>query len=375
MTSAWQILAQDVSRIEMTSFQQKIEKWLFREVPERAVLQPYDLPAVVLATDVGLQRTENQDRVAAFSIDGPNGDRLKVVAVVDGMGGMRDGAKCATLALTSFFTGLASSRGHIQQRAYRAISLANEAVFRFAGGKGGATLSAIVMDSRGTAYVVHLGDSRVYSFGHNSRVERLTKDDSLAEAVGGHGRELLQFVGMGPEMQPFLSEVPKETRNLAITSDGIHFIEAPTLQSVLLNSSTIRSAAERLAALARWCGGPDNASGAFIDLPLLAQEIHSPSLVSAQIWDPFGSLSFNMEPDDPGELSNFHQKPLQNFERENEAKSPHLDDKKSPRDPQVQRSTKKNTKRKKKESVPKQDIQLEIKIEGNSGEENGDNRQ
>ncbi|WP_017957247.1 PP2C family protein-serine/threonine phosphatase [Rhizobium leguminosarum] len=359
----------------MTFFQQKIEKWLLRTVPERAVSQAFDLPAVVLTTDVGLHRTENQDRVAALSIDGPNGDRLKVVAVVDGMGGMRDGEKCATLALTSFFTGLASSRGHIHQRAYRAISFANDTVFKFAGGKGGATLSAIVIDSHGATYIVHLGDSRVYSFGHNSRVERLTKDDSLAEAVGGHGRELLQFVGMGREMQPFLGEVPKETKNLAITSDGIHFIEAPTLQSVLLNSSTIRSAAERLAALARWCGGPDNASGAFVDLPLLVQELRSPSELSAQIWDPFGSLSFQMKLDDPGELSTLLQAPMQNFERPNEAKSPHLDDRKPPRESLPQANTKKNNKRKRKESVPKEDIQLEIKIEGNSGEDDGDNRQ
>lgn len=355
----------------MVYLRQKIEAWLSRNVPDRAVMQAYDLPAVVLATDVGLRRTENQDRVAALSIDGPDGDRLTAIAVVDGMGGMREGARCATLAMTDFFMGFATYRGPVQQRAHRAISAANESVFKFAGGKGGATLSAVVLDGAGVASIVHVGDSRVYSFGHNLRVERLTKDDSLAEAVGGHGRELLQFVGMGPEMHPFLSEVPKETKNLAITSDGIHFLDASTLQDVLINSSTIRSAAERLAALARWCGGPDNASGAFIDLPMLAQESLPPSRGSMQIWDPNGSVMFSMEPTDFTEPGVPPKKPTQTFERSDEVKktvSGH-------QVPPQEANTKKNTKRKKKENIPKEDIQLEIKIEGNSGEDSGDNRQ
>jgi PPM family protein phosphatase len=358
----------------MMYLRQKIEAWLSRSVPDRAVMLAYDLPAVVLTTDVGLQRTENQDRVAALSLGGSNTDRLKVVAVADGMGGMRDGAKCATMAMASFFTALVSSHGQLQQRAHKAISFANDVVFKFAGGKGGATFSAVVLDISGTALIVHLGDSRVYSFGQNSRVERLTKDDSLAEAVGGHGRELLQFVGMGPEMQPYIREVPSEVRNLAITSDGIHFIDAPILNSVLQNSSTIRSAAERLSALARWCGGPDNASGAFMDLALLAQDTDATSQVSAQIWDPNGSLSFNMGPDDYAELRVAPQNPAKRISGA-EVKNPVHSNETASSGPEVRGVTKKNTKRKKKDSPPKEDIQLEIKIEGNSGEDDGDHRQ
>lgn len=354
---------------------QKIEAWLSRNVPDRAVSQAYDLPAVVLTTDIGLQRSENQDRVAALSIDSPNGDRLKVIAVVDGMGGMRDGAKCATLAITNFFIGIATQGGPIQQRASRAISAANDSVFKFAGGKGGATLSAVVLDGDGAAFIVHVGDSRVYRFGHNLGVERLTKDDSLAEAVGGHGRELLQFVGMGPEMQPFINEVPSETRNLAITSDGIHFVDASTLQTVLVNSSTIRSAAERLAALARWCGGPDNASGAFIDLSLLKQEPQITSQGSIQIWDPNGSLSLSMEPAVFAEPRVPTQPPLQNYGRPSEATKEISVHQAQPQGRRAKNDSKKNPRRKKKESIPKEDIQLEIKIEGNSGEDSDDNRQ
>jgi PPM family protein phosphatase len=277
----------------MNMFQEKIEAWLSRNVPDRALNQCFDL-SVVLATDVGLERKENQDRVAAVKINAvaPNGRPLIAIAIADGMGGMRDGAKCASLALSSFFYALTLHRGYeIEKRAMAAVSHANDAVFRFARGKGGATLSAILLDHELRPFIVHLGDSRVYSFGGGAKVKRLTTDDSLAEAVGGHGRDLLQFAGMGEGMQPHISPIPRGTQQLIITTDGIHFIEASTLESVLTHSAGLKPASERLAAIARWCGGPDNASSALIDLPSLMQEIRNGGNNGIQLWDPFGNLS------------------------------------------------------------------------------------
>lgn len=355
---------------------QKLETWLSRNVPDRAISQAFDLPAVVLTTDVGLQRSENQDRVAALSMEGTNGNRLLVAAVVDGMGGMREGAKCATLAMTNFLVTLATHHGPIQQKIHQAVSAANESVFKFAGGKGGATLSAVVLGGGGAAFVAHVGDSRVYSFGPNTRVERLTKDDSLAEAVGGHGRELLQFIGMGPEMQPFISEIPSGSKNLAITSDGIHFVETLTLQTVLANSPTVRSAAERLSALARWCGGPDNASSAFVDLSMLASASPAVPQDLLQVWDPNGSLCFSLESASPAAPRLSSQATLPTRDRiedvDKTAGSPHAPSRGSR---PAGNKGKNNNKGKKKESIAKEDIQLEIKIEGNSGEDTGDNRE
>ena len=275
----------------MNSFQEKMAAWLSRAGPERSVNSCVSLP-VALATDIGLQRTENQDRVAALRISSnANGGRsLVAVAVADGMGGMRDGGKCATLALASFFYALTLHRNHdLQRRAVAAISHANSEVFKFAGGKGGATLSAVLLDQDLRPFIVNLGDSRVYAFG-GEKVERLTRDDSLAEAVGGHGRELLQFVGMGEGMQPHVEAVSLGISNLAITTDGIHFIEAQTLESILSNANELRSAAERLAALARWCGGPDNASSAMIDMKALVAKMRAGGDDGIELWNPSGSL-------------------------------------------------------------------------------------
>jgi PPM family protein phosphatase len=277
----------------MNIFEEKIEAWLSRTVPTRALNQCFDLP-VVLATDIGLQRSENQDRVAALRIGAKaSGNHpLVAVAVADGMGGMRDGAKCATLALSSFFYALTLYRGdEIERRATAAISYANDTVFRFAGGKGGATLAAVLLDQQLRPFIAHLGDSRVYSFGGGAKVERLTVDDSLAEAVGGHGRELLQFVGMGKGMRPHVQSIPLSIRNLAITTDGIHLVDSATLESILSHASELKSASERLSALARWCGGNDNASSAIVDLQSLMQEVHKGRDDGIQMWDPFGDLT------------------------------------------------------------------------------------
>jgi serine/threonine protein phosphatase PrpC len=357
----------------MNMFQEKIETWLSRRAPERALNQCFGLSAV-LATDIGLERTENQDRVAALKINArpPNGRPLIVVAVADGMGGMRDGAKCATLALSSFFFALISHRGdEIEKRATAAISYANSSVFSFAYGKGGATLSAVLVDHDLRPYIAHLGDSRIYSFGAGSGVKRLTTDDSLAEAVGGHGRELLQFVGMGEGMQPHIMPIPDDSKQLAITTDGIHFIESATLESVLKHSNALKAASERLSALARWCGGPDNASSALVDLPQLMQEVRNGEDTGIELWDPFGALTAMwIRPDiltaeDKQAGTDAHQSTsVAKFDKPERANSTPENSKR--------KAASKKPKQNKKDTHPQKDIQFEIKIEQSAAPEGTD---
>lgn len=98
----------------------------------------------------------------------------------------------------------------IKERAYEAVKASNKQVFDTYRGDGGSTLTAVLLDSQGTKIIVHLGDTRVYTFGAGKKVERHTTDDSLVEAVGGSGRELLQFVGMGDSMQPKITDFCQE---------------------------------------------------------------------------------------------------------------------------------------------------------------------
>lgn len=273
--------------------QDTIQSWLARPIPERAVNASIGLP-IVLSTDLGLERKENQDRIAAFRITSKSsaGRPLVAVIVVDGMGGMREGNLCAVLAASAFFHALTVYRSQaLEARVISSISYANDAVYRFQAGHGGATIAAIVIDQTRRPIVVHVGDSRAYSIDDKRKVHRLTTDDSLAEAVGGHGRELLQFVGMGPGIQPHIKQLDADHSRVLLTTDGIHYVEPSVFEQVIVNSGDLKVVVDRLTALARWCGGPDNASIAAVDVTALSEALFSES-EGLQLWDAVSGLQF-----------------------------------------------------------------------------------
>lgn len=269
-------------------------RWFSRPTIDRATNVSATLP-FALATDIGTNREENQDRVGAIRVY-PHSrtiDPFVVVAVSDGMGGMRDGAACAASSLAVFFASMAASEiPDPARRIEAAANHANSAVFDMYRGTGGATLSAICVTFTGKTVLVNIGDSRVYGGGGKdlSPVQRLTIDDSLEEAVGGHGRELLQFVGMGDGLKAHVSTVSPNIQRLLITSDGVHFISHDALCDVFWKAPDIYRAAERLSAMARWCGSPDNASLAVVDLKRLRDDFGGATQANFCVWDPFSSL-------------------------------------------------------------------------------------
>jgi len=352
----------------VSQFEAKVEEWLYRAVPERAINDCFG-NSIALATDVGLHRTENQDRVAALRLISSKTNRapLFAVAVADGMGGMRDGGKCAAIALSSFFATLVHLHSQrLDDLAREALNRANDAVFSFAGGKGGTTLSAILVDATGNAVVVHVGDSRVYSFGHRKKVERWTVDDSLAEVVGGEGRDLLQYAGMGEGIKPHVVMLHNLPDMVALTTDGIHFIETQTLEQILLHATSPRSASERLGALSRWCGGHDNASSALVDIQLAMRDLKTSQEPSVQLCDPFGTMTtiwIRTNGDVVGE-----DRPKQIPQAKTEVRAPEKGEAVPERPSNVQSANAKSKQNKKNSRTKKakrnqEDVQLEIEID------------
>ncbi|GGO94900.1 PP2C family protein-serine/threonine phosphatase [Stakelama pacifica] len=249
-------------------FQDRLLTWLQRPTLPRAT-NFLTVSSALISTDVGGTRSENQDRALAFSLpsDHPGFPAARVYIVADGMGGMRDGAACASIGVAAFAASLIAAAAQSAERALNDAALvANDAVYRFAAGKGGTTLSAMLVLQNDAPFIANVGDSRIYAFGRGRGVERLTTDDTLVEAVGGSGRELIQFVGMGEGLQPHVQQSRSEHPRYAITSDGIHYIVPETLAAVAEHAPSIRAFAERAAAAARWCGSPDNATLIAFDL-------------------------------------------------------------------------------------------------------------
>ncbi|NOH19472.1 PP2C family protein-serine/threonine phosphatase [Vibrio cyclitrophicus] len=273
-------------------FQELLQKHLARGVLSRGLLS-IDSGAIALASDLGLKRAENQDRTAVMKFRTPTAF-YTLIAVVDGMGGMRDGEKAAELAISTFLSS-ALENVHLgsEQAITNATLAANKAVFAFTNGKGGSTLSAILLCSDDKNMTVNVGDSRIYAKDPVlNKVIRLTVDDSLAEAVGGSGTELLQFIGMGEGIKPHVTPLTSEVSQVYLTTDGVHYIEPQTLSDIVKHAGRVTQVVERLIATARWCGGPDNASICAIDMELLNLEEHASDTSVVQVFDPFTSMQF-----------------------------------------------------------------------------------
>lgn len=350
----------------MHPFQNSIQVWFSRQLPEHAFNQCREIP-FVLSSDIGLVRKENQDRVAALHTGKKSVNPLFAIAVVDGMGGMRDGGECASLALSSFFYSLIQHRNlEIKDRANAAIKLANQQVFEIYNGSGGATLTAILFDSQGNRLFVHLGDTRIYTFSPNAQVQRHTTDDSLAEAVGGSGRELLQFVGMGDSMQPKIAELTNTGKFCAITTDGIHSIEEKTLNKLFVNSSDIKQISERLCDVSKWCGGHDNSTSAILNLKDIANALLRYDVNGIRIWDAQGDLTTLWLREEDVNINFFHGKNSNNFTDTNDGISlpiqlpENLTNEKTKSN--KTKVSRKNTRKKKKEDEYHEKIQLDIEI-------------
>jgi len=275
----------------------RLLNWFLRNTAIRGVHSLCDLP-ITISTDIGLVRKENQDRVAVMRVSNTSTNKAFVVAALaDGMGGMIDGSECASRTLACFFNSMIAYRKEIPaKRLELAARDANSFVYDFAKGKGGATLSAIVIQAGNLPVVLNIGDSRIYAtesgITNHFDLIRLTTDDTLEEAVGGTGRELLQFVGMGDGISPHVKDVPSGILRFFISSDGVHFIPQVKLKDVLTSNRNRRLETDvnKLNKYVRQDGAPDNASMILLSLIDIRAALAGPGAAQIEIYDPFCAL-------------------------------------------------------------------------------------
>lgn len=284
----------------------QLSSWLNRTAPKTATRELPDR-LIAIGSDVGSKRTENQDRAVVLRAQVSKNRYFYVGVLCDGMGGMSSGADCATLAVSSFLASCLLNRTlYPALRLEQAVSDANADVFEKYNGNGGATLSAFIVDSEGNFEAVNVGDSRVYlSDGYEMR--QMSVDDTLAGQLnraekGYADNKLLQYIGIGPEIQPHILDLPDPLpmKRMMLTSDGIHYLPKEVLSGILSQPVSANELAKRYIQAARWCSGHDNASIIIInDLadiisPCDSGDEHQADMPSGtvQFWDCNGDVQF-----------------------------------------------------------------------------------
>lgn len=281
--------------------QNQLTAWLLRRTAATGIRRVAPFSAAI-ASDIGNVRNDNQDRaVISRGIDKHGRDYI-VLAVADGIGGMRDGATCAALAISSFLStinqyaqaGIESSEDLIRN----AVVAANKAIFSKYRGEGGSTLVALLVRPGHPTCWLSIGDSRVYCLLGKS-LNQTSIDDTIAGQLGvshevtPEQSKLLQFIGMGNELEPHIAKLIAEPINgVILTTDGIHFLAPSTklLEQIVSNAQDPGVCVKRLIELAKWCGGPDNATAAMITFPSDSQQEERPSYLCLEVWDAFGEL-------------------------------------------------------------------------------------
>ena len=236
-----------------------------------------DGPGFAARTDVGLQRTDNEDRFLA---------RSPLFAVADGMGGHQAGEVASQLVITTLTETTETTPVPTSDEVVEAIERSNLQIRSEARRNAemagmGTTCTTLVIGDR--VRIAHVGDSRAYRL-RDGRLEQLTDDHSLVatmvreglldpDAAKTDGRRNIVTRALGAEDVIRVDRIDIDVASgdrLILSTDGLHGqVDDATIAAVLAEATTVGDAADRLVRLANGAGGDDNVTVIVIDVDLL----------------------------------------------------------------------------------------------------------
>lgn len=251
-----------------------------------------------LGTLAGMVRTENQDRLLGGEFTSIDGRVFRMIAISDGMGGLRHGQEAAALTLSSFLWYLTSFNGPMRERLIKAAHFANSQVEKDLKGESGATLSAVVVMDKSHVLTINVGDSRIYGYDDDGGLTQLSTDDTLAGlanqgiVVDSHhnANALLQHIGMGDGLEPHVEELYSDQvyNFFILTTDGVHWVGNKLISLIAENAADHIQLTRRLLSLAEMTGAHDNASLATISAGSWSADSSSThgDTIDMEIWTP-----------------------------------------------------------------------------------------
>ncbi|MFE3099578.1 PP2C family serine/threonine-protein phosphatase [Nocardia tengchongensis] len=273
--------------------------------PERDRFEA-DLGATCLVTDRGLLHARNEDAVAAAVVDSASPDRpaTAVLAVCDGVSTSEDPQAASGAAvragLDATLAALAADRS-AEDCALAGLAAAADAV-KAVGSPDGKSpsctyVSAIVQfrpEGGASITVANVGDSRAYWLRPGDDSQRLTVDDTLAQAMvdnglldaatamdGPHAHVLTRWLGADSEHQWSPTCVrtlhTHEPGVLLLCSDGLwNYLPEAAALSRFTSALPALPAARALVEHALGAGGKDNITVALVPVPSLAPSGDTP---------------------------------------------------------------------------------------------------
>ena len=195
-------------------------------------------------TDIGRKRKVNQDYL--FFSDEPIGCFPNLYIVADGMGGHKAGDKASSYAVKRFVELAKKEKKELPFLVMeRLLNEVNEAVYELSckeeqyAGMGTTFVAATVVDK--TAYIMNVGDSRLYYF--DGKIRQVTMD-----------------VGVAEDIQPdFFIVDMEEGSSLLLCSDGLtNMVDDEKLEEILSEDCTEEEYAGKCIEEALFYGGLDN---------------------------------------------------------------------------------------------------------------------
>jgi len=241
------------------------------------------------ASDVGTERTENEDAVLSWLAISSSDDDLPafgIFIIADGMGGHEFGEKASAMTVRTVaaeitqaaYVPIVSGKDMqemppISEILVSAFEKANSAVFTRLGGQCGTTCTTVVVIGD-RAYLGHVGDSRAYLITKDS-IEQLTRDHSViqrlielgqltSEEALTHSRrnELYRTLGFKDtvEVDVMSRRLPSRS-SLLVCTDGIwNVVKDDDIMSIVQKNASPQDACNQLIALANSRGANDNVS-------------------------------------------------------------------------------------------------------------------
>jgi PPM family protein phosphatase len=228
------------------------------------------------ATDVGLVRSNNQDRLLMAD---------PLYAVADGMGGAAAGEVASATAVNTLREVFAPIGTPTADDLVRSAEAANRAVWDLAEANPemrgmGTTLVALALVQDGRLAIINIGDSRVYAL-HHGELRQITEDHNLVAELVAQGRlseEEAEFhprrnimtraLGVDPDVPVdlFLEDAGPGDRYL-LCSDGLpREVKDEHIASILRRLRDPAEAAKELVDEAKRRGGSDNITVVVVDV-------------------------------------------------------------------------------------------------------------